>query len=442
MAANLGWLYWVDYFKGIDYTQMDSPTNENLVKEKVGGLILAANDQELANNEEAMLGNAHFLATTRYPGLVVGIGYAHELPDIKNQPTLGFYFDYTTGLPVVPGSSVKGVLRSAFEHRVYLKALIEALTNKEWSEEEIGDLEVEIFGNRVGANEVQGGSDIFFDAVPVKKIGALLSDDYITPHGDGITDEPNPLYFIKVAGGVTFRFDFDLTESVVGEKIVTPGQKRELFIKILQDLGLGAKSNVGYGYFENFRNYQTQEEREAERRQEILRRCREAETSNDRALLERFLVDFPQSDCRERIEAALTRFDNIEKSRHIQEAFERMDKNNSRHIEAFIKKYAEDPLAEEWVTKAQELLQGPSEETEHSFDAILEKSRLKEIEAFVKSFIKQRALNEKEKAMLEKAISNATDLPKKRKKFPFGTFGGDKCLGKDRANELADKLGL
>jgi len=52
--------------------------------------------------------------TTVYPGLLIGSGYPHE-SSVIGELKLGFHFDYTTGLPVIPGSSIKGVLRDAFE---------------------------------------------------------------------------------------------------------------------------------------------------------------------------------------------------------------------------------------------------------------------------------------------------------------------------------------
>ena len=61
-----------------------------------------------------ILGNEEhsFELTTTYPGLVLGTGYSHET-GTEGEFKLGFYFDWTTGLPVIPGSSVKGILRAA-----------------------------------------------------------------------------------------------------------------------------------------------------------------------------------------------------------------------------------------------------------------------------------------------------------------------------------------
>ena len=236
--ANLGWMFYKDYFKGIDYKDLASSANEVTINKKIEKII----DQTPNIEEAEVLGSIHFSATTTYPGLLLGSGNTHELPDIKGQVILGFHFDYTSGLPVVQGSSIKGVLRSAFKHEEYIQEL---LSNESIN---IGKLESEIFDNK----------DIFFDATISKSDGKILGDDYITPHGE-LLKNPIPLRFIKVLPDITFRFDFELSDG-----LITKEEKSKLFQNILEDLGLGAKTNVGYGKFEAFKPYQTQEEKALE----------------------------------------------------------------------------------------------------------------------------------------------------------------------------------
>ena len=110
MGANLSWLFYKDYFERIeDYLNID----EKAIEKKVDEFIQTPVTIE-TREEEERLGNIHFKATTTYPGLLLGIGNGHELPSVKGQAILGFHFDYTTGLPEITGSSIKGVLRSAF----------------------------------------------------------------------------------------------------------------------------------------------------------------------------------------------------------------------------------------------------------------------------------------------------------------------------------------
>jgi CRISPR-associated protein Cmr6 len=230
-SANLRWLFYKDYFKDIDYSKLDNPINEEKINKNIKNII---NQSQKIENYE-LIGNIYFSATTTYPGMLLGSGNAHELPDIKGQAILGFHFDYTSGLPVIQGSSVKGVLRSAFKHTQYIQEL---LGDKNI---DVKDLESNIFNN----------NDIFFDAVVSRYGTNLLGDDYITPHKNEFSN-PTPLRFIKVMPKVTFRFEFTLSDYIVANKtILTQVDKALLFAQILADLGIGAKTNVGYGHFDS-----------------------------------------------------------------------------------------------------------------------------------------------------------------------------------------------
>ncbi|MDZ7743476.1 MAG: RAMP superfamily CRISPR-associated protein [Bacteroidota bacterium] len=54
---------------------------------------------------------------------------------------LGFFFDHTTGLPMIPGSSVKGSLRSAFmkDKGGYVKSILKELDEKNRKTDEKAD---------------------------------------------------------------------------------------------------------------------------------------------------------------------------------------------------------------------------------------------------------------------------------------------------------------
>ena len=60
---------------------------------------------------------------------------------------------------------------------------------------------------------------------------------------------PTPLKLLKVRPLVRFLFRFRLGDSVIKAVgvTVTADQKKELFKRILSDLGVGAKTNVGFG---------------------------------------------------------------------------------------------------------------------------------------------------------------------------------------------------
>jgi len=251
-SANLGWLFYKDYYSAID-DWTEPKKSKQAISKKVDNLIAISSTVE----ETTALGNTHFKATTTYPGLILGSGNAHELPSVEGQAILGFHFDYTTGLPTIQGSSIKGVLRSAFKHSEYTVELLEDKII------DIKAIESDIFDN----------NDIFFDAQIIDETNSpiqILGDDYLAPHGDNPLKNPIPLRFIKVLPNISFRFDFELSDG-----LLTKEQKRKLFQNILEDLGLGAKTNVGYGKFENFDKWQTKEEVEQEKEQLALKKQRD-----------------------------------------------------------------------------------------------------------------------------------------------------------------------
>ncbi len=199
-----------------------------------------------------------FTLQTAYPGLLVGIGNLHQSGTGDEEIKLGFSLDYVTGMPYIPGSTVKGCLRSPFQvcpeyiqellmtldhtlANVNIKTLEYAIFGESIQEEETGDIEIPGIGQR----------DVFLDAVLAEEGNQkeILALDYITPHIhkedsalDGLT-EPIPLKMLKVPPKVKFIFRFILHDS----KHISAMQKLELFKMIIKDLGVGAKTNVGYG---------------------------------------------------------------------------------------------------------------------------------------------------------------------------------------------------
>ena len=182
-----------------------------------------------------------FSLTTVYPGLLVGSGYTH--PKLKSNDEdfqLGFFFDHTTGLPLISGSTIKGVLRSVLENEVLAGTLYAAqlatlsLTPKQLVE-----------------TLFEGDGAVFYDAYIEKTDNEgkkIFGEDYITSHHSdekgGALKEPNPVRFLKVLPNVTFRFQFSFKKR---ENVQT---SLALFEAILLDFGVGAKTNVGYGQFQ------------------------------------------------------------------------------------------------------------------------------------------------------------------------------------------------
>lgn len=177
---------------------------------------------------EAMVKH-RFLMSVCYPGLLIGLGNTHDSGAGDEEIGVGFSFDYVTGQPYIPGSTVKGVLRSHFKDH---PQVIMALCGREltW----VKGLEKEIFEN----------TDVFFDAVVYSgnPEGKLLGAEFITPHKTA-TENPVPIKLLKILPEVRFEFRFRLEDS----SHMTAPEKKELFQRLLELFGIGAKTNVGFG---------------------------------------------------------------------------------------------------------------------------------------------------------------------------------------------------
>lgn len=252
----------------IGYQFFHSVGIPGFVKEQVKSAISVNSDVlEVLRSADYSVVNMRVQA----PGLLIGSGLAHGLPGSEEDVKTGLQFDYTSGLPVIPGSSVKGVIRSAFptikedkeqsneadaEKLNYIKSLIADIP--EFSALRFEDKDILELGNQMFNH-----GDIFADALLVgygtrKKqqvhVRQVLAEDYITPHTGGPLAQPIPIKIVKVAPGVTFAFCFKFNETKIGAKVVSASMKKALCAAIFQDLGVGAKTNVGYGVLKEVKN--------------------------------------------------------------------------------------------------------------------------------------------------------------------------------------------
>lgn len=243
---NLHKAYYKDYYSGIDFSDDDSKTgnadtenNRKIIASRNSILTQKGNLFVIPKNE---LANATIQMTVDYPGLITGTGITHEAK-IQGEFKLGMHFDYTYGMPVIYGSTVKGVLRSHFK--------------EEYDGPDADAVIADIFGSTdKDTSKSIYVRDIFFDAVVVEDYkteedikkeetkGQLLVSDAITPHSDNPLKNPVPINFVKVAPGCTVEFRFRLVNS-----ILKANQKAEIFKQILLNYGIGSKTNIGYGQF-------------------------------------------------------------------------------------------------------------------------------------------------------------------------------------------------
>ncbi len=354
--ANPGWLFYRNQFENlltVDDGKTEQPNFEYLLetnpdKKKSDK---ARNDEIFEKHNKRLSGQKYPIAFGRmvssvsdkeaykpirlktiYPGLLLGSGYSHETGS-KEEYKLGFFFDHASGMPIIPGSSVKGTIRSVFpnfhnpriKHQAEKASVVWQLLNKVdgitfplperkedsssgnyWADlknEEVwlvNALERVLFDGTLHSFESSSTElpqaalpkrlsvyqrDIFHDAVVVSFSGGkLFGSDFITPHINrqnpdlSAFSDPIPLQFLKVMPEVVFQFEFEFKSTVFelneGKVIeVTANHKRELCQSIIEMIGVGAKTNVGYGQFVEL----TQEETGAIDRQKIILEKKRAE---------------------------------------------------------------------------------------------------------------------------------------------------------------------
>ena len=205
-----------------------------------------------------------FTAVLRSP-FVSGLGSGH--------PTnTGFILDRNTGLPCIPASSIKGVLRLACALYIADREL-EAVKTKKDGQVEIPDthpLFRRYFGDTdTGKKDCVRGQIAFLDAFPavLPADGKLFKTDIMNPHfgkyyankqGPLETESPNPVKFLAVSPGVGFVFRcqaLPLPQRDTDAAVFRPFDGEDdailqaVFAIACGKLGFGGKTAVGYGRF-------------------------------------------------------------------------------------------------------------------------------------------------------------------------------------------------
>jgi CRISPR type III-B/RAMP module RAMP protein Cmr6 len=190
------------------------------------------------------------------------IGHSGSASVLEVGVTLHPYY----GVPVIPGSAVKGVTRHFCEETKPDK-------KNEWEE---------IFGSESASKPTHEGAVVFYDAWPVSwdRGKGILELDNITTHYPGYyrkyqkqkpseTDtvnppqragaeeqapgypadnqNPIPVFFLAVRRGVTFRFAVRPSASTDKPELAQCALR--LIKDALSTFGIGAKTGSSYGYF-------------------------------------------------------------------------------------------------------------------------------------------------------------------------------------------------
>lgn len=161
-------------------------------------------------------------------------------------PLYGFFY--------LPGSGLKGMARA------YASRKDTPRTAPGWDEEDITRIMGSKSGDARGAEDLQAGRVAFLDALPERSPRLLL--DIINNHHTkyyqhgghpGDWEKPNMIYFLTVAPDTRFRFDL----VHMGGSDASGDSARDLELAAhwlhgaLAELGAGAKTAAGYGYFDD-----------------------------------------------------------------------------------------------------------------------------------------------------------------------------------------------
>ena len=242
---NIGRLFYKDYYNEVNFANVIDGKESNLgdINERIKNSDLVKIPYPIDDTNIKCI-----KATIQYPGLITGVGLEHNSKNIKGGYNLGMHFDYTLGMPIVYGSSVKGVLKTYFEdffpknqdNKDDVKPLLELIfegKNPEYDEKKDAPRYIPIYER-----------DVFFDAVIVDSYkGHFLVDDSITPHTEGPLKNPTPIKMLKIAPGCKMEFRFKLNNHKIKDREYTSDFILEIFKNILGTVGVGAKTNVGYG---------------------------------------------------------------------------------------------------------------------------------------------------------------------------------------------------
>ena len=157
---------------------------------------------------------------------ISGLGAAHVLET-------GFIWDRNLGVPMIPGSSIKGCVRA-------------------WASEWSGPLQgavAALFGDQKAAGEV-----VIHDALPiaVPELEVDIVNPHYGPYYQGKSDpadylSPVPVFFLAVKDRAIFRTAIALR---VAGKTDTLERAFALLTEAVAVTGLGGKTAVGYGRFE------------------------------------------------------------------------------------------------------------------------------------------------------------------------------------------------
>lgn len=226
----------VDYYKKIYAKMKSNKVSEMLLKQKDRQI-----DDYCASFPDSLYDEIMIRATLTTP-LITGIGESHP-------HEVSMVFDHNIGIPYIPASGVKGIVRFAHTLSLVPGAINSCLVDEKgcFNDEAPWTKIPLMFGT-----QERRGRVVFLDAYP--ETTPDLHVEIMNPHygpyysdGKPPADHHNPTAikkFLTVKAGSTFVF-----RAVAEKKDDLPEKVRAAFAKALTEEGVGAKTAVGYGRF-------------------------------------------------------------------------------------------------------------------------------------------------------------------------------------------------
>jgi CRISPR-associated protein Cmr6 len=157
----------------------------------------------------------------------------------KGPLEVGFTFHSLYGVPIIPGSALKGLTRA---FTLLAPDQVSEIAGQRIEERECDPLFLHVFGSQNAH-----GHTTFFDAIPAEPPTFEL--DVMNPHYPDYYQSkappanwqsPQPVFFLTLGAKSKFLFAVGGAEQ---ERVAA------WLVKALADMGVGAKTSAGYGYW-------------------------------------------------------------------------------------------------------------------------------------------------------------------------------------------------
>ncbi len=179
--------------------------------------------------------------------LLVHLAHASVLENV------GLSFERTAGLPIIPGTAVKGLV-STWTYWTQIFDGEKFDTKKKPSSRRAFEkpqtiLALRVLGDDRGEGSESAGAVIFLGGFPVEvpKLGLDIVNPHHTPQGQ--EKAPTPNLFLALEPGATWMFPLLVRRGAPDPQALLNAAERWL-CESLTELGIGAKTAAGYGRFQ------------------------------------------------------------------------------------------------------------------------------------------------------------------------------------------------